>query len=206
MRPNSRWNERRAIKKPTTAATVARSEARYADQPFDLGLLHRSDEHSHRCGEKPRRFEDYFGPGRKPKRLDNDINSGQRAPHRCHLERVAGHFLKVAVVNRNSSCRPRQRTNRMPRPESGLHGLKPNSSAGADDQDCRHGLDALERTFPLTLIHMQSGQPPIAISRRHSHLGWRHWCRRSHALIREPRPDDVAALDGPKIAPRQARM
>src|SRR6266404_3637021 len=33
-------------------------------QPLDVSLLHRGDEHPRRFGEKPRRLEDDFGPGR----------------------------------------------------------------------------------------------------------------------------------------------
>jgi len=53
--------ESHVIKEPATAATVARPEARYADQPFDSSLLHRGDEHLGRLREKPRRLEDDFG-------------------------------------------------------------------------------------------------------------------------------------------------
>src|SRR6516225_1998674 len=53
--------ESHAIEKPATAATVARPEARYADQTLDSSLLHRGDEHLGRLREKPRRLEDDFG-------------------------------------------------------------------------------------------------------------------------------------------------
>jgi hypothetical protein len=53
----------------------------------------------------------------------------------------------------------------MPRLESGLHGLKADSSARADDQDYRHCVDASRRTRLLTVI-MRCGQPLIAISER----------------------------------------
>jgi hypothetical protein len=95
--------KRRVIKAPAAAAAVARPEAGHADQPLDLSLLHRGDEHSRRFGEKPRRLEDDFGSGRNAERLDNNIDSGQRALHPGHLERVAGHFFELGVVNRNSS-------------------------------------------------------------------------------------------------------
>src|ERR1700732_3700734 len=35
--------------------------------------------------------------------------------------------------------------------EGGLHGLKADSSARADDQDCRHGADTPGRTRPLNV-------------------------------------------------------
>src|SRR5207247_10642099 len=57
--------KRRAIKKPAAAAALACPETRDAEQPLDLSLLHRGDEHSRRFGEKPPRLEDDFGPGRK---------------------------------------------------------------------------------------------------------------------------------------------
>src|SRR5258708_39749719 len=95
--------KRRVIKKPAAAAAVARPEARHADQPLDVSLLHRGDEHSRRLGEKPRRLEDGFWPGRNAERLGDNIDSGQRALHRGHLERVAGYFFELGVVNRNSS-------------------------------------------------------------------------------------------------------
>src|SRR6516165_4677283 len=40
----------------------------------------------------------------------------------------------------------------MPRVEGGLHGLKADPPARADDQDCRHCADAPERPPPLTLM------------------------------------------------------
>src|SRR6516165_11004722 len=42
--------ESHAVKKPATAATVARPEACYADQTLDSSLLHRGDEHLGRFG------------------------------------------------------------------------------------------------------------------------------------------------------------
>src|SRR5258707_7567204 len=81
--------KRRIIKKPAAAAAVARSEARHAYQPLDLRLLHCGDEHSRRFGEKSRRLEDGFEPGRNAERLNDDISSAQRALHCGHLERVA---------------------------------------------------------------------------------------------------------------------
>jgi len=61
------------------AATVARPEARHADQPLDLSLLHCGDEHPRRFGEESRRLEDDFGLDRNVERLDDDIDSSQRA-------------------------------------------------------------------------------------------------------------------------------
>src|SRR5947207_6756536 len=95
--------KRYAVQKPAVAAAVAGPEARHADQPLDVSLLHRGDEHSRRFGEKPRRLEDDFGPDRNTKRLDDSIDSGQRALYRGHLERVAGHFFELGVINTNSS-------------------------------------------------------------------------------------------------------
>jgi hypothetical protein len=80
-------------------AIWAGPESRHADQPLDLHLLHRGDEESGRCG----RFEDDFEPDRNAKRLDDDIDSGQGAPHRGHVKRIAGHFFELGVVYRNSS-------------------------------------------------------------------------------------------------------
>ena len=37
---------------------------------------------------KPRRLEADFGAGRNAERLDDEINSSQRALHRGHFERV----------------------------------------------------------------------------------------------------------------------
>src|SRR5262249_15886477 len=140
--------ESHVIKKPTTAAAVARTEARYADQSLDSSLLHRGDEDLGRFREKPRRLEDDFGPGRNAKRLGDGIDASQRAFHRSHFERVAGHFFEFRVTNRYSSGRPRQGTNRMSRFEGGLHGLKANPSAGADDQNCCHTRQCSRRTLP----------------------------------------------------------
>src|SRR5216117_3702802 len=95
--------KRYAVQNPAVAAAVAGPEARHADQPLDLSLLHRGDEHSRRFGEKPRRLEYDFEPGRNAKLLDDYIDSGQRALHRGHLERIAGHFFELGVVDRNSS-------------------------------------------------------------------------------------------------------
>src|SRR6516165_1490205 len=53
----------------------------------------------------------------------------------------------------------------MPRLEGDLHGLKADPSARADDQDCRHGMDAPGRTHPLTLI-MRCEQSLTAITER----------------------------------------
>jgi hypothetical protein len=52
--------KRHVIKKPAVAAAVPCPEARHADQPLDVSLLHRGDEHLRRFGEKPRRLEDDF--------------------------------------------------------------------------------------------------------------------------------------------------
>jgi hypothetical protein len=68
-----------------------------------VSLFHRGDEHSRSIGEKLRRFEYDFGPGRNAERLDDDIDSAQRTLHRGHFERVAGHFFELGVVNSNSS-------------------------------------------------------------------------------------------------------
>src|SRR5260370_33049388 len=95
--------KRRVIQKPAAAAAIARPEARHADQPLDLTLLHRGDEHSRRFGEKPRRLKDDFGPGRNAERLGDKIDPGQLGLARGHLERVAGHFFELWVVNRTSS-------------------------------------------------------------------------------------------------------
>src|SRR6516165_4112704 len=138
--------ESHVIKKPATAATVTRPEARYADQTLDSSLLHRSDEHLGRLREKPRRLEDDFGPGRNTKGLDDGIDTGQRAFHRSHLKRVAGNFFEFGVTNTYSLGRPRQGTNRMSRFEGGLQGVKANPSAGADDQNCRHARQCSCRT------------------------------------------------------------
>ena len=95
--------ESHVIKKPATAATVARPESRYADQSLDSSLLHRGDEHLGCLREKPRRLEDDFGPGRNAKRLGDSIDAGQRAFHRTHFERVASHFFEFGVTNKYSS-------------------------------------------------------------------------------------------------------
>ena len=92
-----------------------------------------SDEDLGRLREKLRRLEDDFGPGRDAKRLGNGIDAGQRAFHCSHFERVAGHFFEFGMTDRYSSGRPRQGTNRISRFEGGLHSLKANPSAGADD-------------------------------------------------------------------------
>src|SRR5215475_14813526 len=94
-----------AIKKPATAAAVARAEARYADQSLDSSLLHRGDENFGRVREKPRRLEDDFGSARYAKRLCDDIDAGQGTLHRSHLECVAGHFFELGVINRYSPGR-----------------------------------------------------------------------------------------------------
>src|SRR6516162_3518280 len=80
-------DETRTIKKPAVAAAVACPEARHADQPLDLSLLHCSDEHPCCFGEESRRLEDDFGPDRNAERLDDDIDSSQRgAEFRASLE------------------------------------------------------------------------------------------------------------------------
>ena len=84
------------------AAAVARPEARHADQPLDLSLLHCGDEHPRRFGEKSRRLEDDFWPGRNAERLDDDIDSAQCALHRGHLEGVAGHLFQFGMFDANS--------------------------------------------------------------------------------------------------------
>src|SRR4029434_1912473 len=95
-----------AIKKPATAAAVARAEARYADQSLDSSLLHRGDEDFGRVREKPRRLEyDYRSAG-YAKRLGDDIDAGQGTLHSSHLECVTGHFFELGVINRYSSDRP----------------------------------------------------------------------------------------------------
>jgi hypothetical protein len=55
-------------------------------------------EHSRRFGEKPRGLEDDFGPGRNAQRLGDNIDPGQRALHRGHLERIAAHFFELGVI------------------------------------------------------------------------------------------------------------
>src|SRR5215813_12340470 len=95
--------KRQVINKATVAAAIACPEARHTDQPLDVSLLHRGDKYSRRFGEKPRRLEDHFGPGRKAERLGDEINSSRRALHGGHFERVAGHFFELGMVNRNSS-------------------------------------------------------------------------------------------------------
>src|SRR5215472_12648957 len=99
------------IKKPATAAAVARPEARYADQSLDSSLLHRGDEDFGRVREKPHRLEDDFGSARYAKRQGDDIDASQGTLHRSQLECVTGHFFELGVINRYSSCRPRQGTN-----------------------------------------------------------------------------------------------
>src|SRR6266446_2061557 len=94
---------RDAIKKTAAVTAVASSETGHADQTLDLSLLHCGDEHLRRFGEKPRRLENDFWSGRNAKRLDNGIDTCQGALHRGHLERIAGDFFKLWVVNRNSS-------------------------------------------------------------------------------------------------------
>src|SRR5262249_49340187 len=89
IEPPQHEMKRRVIKQPAVAAAVARAEARHADQPLNLSLLHCGDEHSRRFGEKSRRLEDDFWPGRNAERLDDDIDSAQRALHRGHLKGVA---------------------------------------------------------------------------------------------------------------------
>src|SRR5262245_56234128 len=95
--------KRRTTKESAAAEAVARPKARHADQPLDVSLLHRGDKDSRRFGEKPRRLEDGFGPDRNTERLDGGIDSSQRALYRGHLDRVAGHFFELGVVNTNSS-------------------------------------------------------------------------------------------------------
>ena len=46
--------------------------------------------------------------------------------------------------------------------EGGLHGLKADSSARADDQDCRHGADTPGRTRPLNVPLL--GEVPQALN------------------------------------------
>jgi len=58
----------------------------------------------------------------------------------------------VLRTHRNSSGRSRQRAHRMPRRKGGLHGLKANPSARADDQHSRHCVDAPGRTRSLTVM------------------------------------------------------
>src|SRR5262249_61948933 len=94
--------KRRGTKAPAVAAAVACTEARHADQPLDVSLLHCGDEHSRRFGEKPRRLEDDFGPDRNTERLDDSIDSDQCALYCDHLARVAGHFFELLVVDADS--------------------------------------------------------------------------------------------------------
>src|SRR5437773_4855001 len=87
--------KRYAVQKPAVAAAVAGPEARHADQPPDLSLLHRGDEHSRRFGEKPRRLEDDFGPAQNPGHLGAATASGQPALHLGILDPVPGHFFEL---------------------------------------------------------------------------------------------------------------
>src|SRR5215831_11237114 len=74
--------KRQVINKPAVAAAITCPEACHADQPLDGSLLHRVNEHSRRLGEKPRRLEDDFGPGRNAERLDDDTDSADRVSAR----------------------------------------------------------------------------------------------------------------------------
>jgi hypothetical protein len=65
--------------KPLHLFKAKAADTRNADQPLDLSLLHRGDEHPRRFGKKSRRLDDGFEPGRNAERLDDDINSSARA-------------------------------------------------------------------------------------------------------------------------------
>src|SRR5262249_40375025 len=100
--PQQQMN-RRVVKTPAVTAAVARPEACHADQPLDLSLLHRGDEHSRRFGEKLHWLEDDFWPGGNARRRGDDIDSGQRALPRGNSDAAAGLFFEFRVVNGNSS-------------------------------------------------------------------------------------------------------
>src|SRR5260370_7071174 len=71
--------KRHAIKKPAAVAAVARPEARHADQPLDLSLLHRGDQHARRFGENQRRLKDDLGTARNADRPGDTAPSTHRA-------------------------------------------------------------------------------------------------------------------------------
>src|SRR5262245_60759096 len=171
------------IKKPAMAAAFARPEACHADQPLDVSLLHRGDEHPRCFGEKPHRLEDDFRPRRNAERLDNDIDPAQSASHRDHLKRIASHCFQVWTVKRNPSGRPRQRTHRMSRLEGGLHGLKAYPSACSDDQDFRHGIMLLVGLAWLIVMCNAGSRTARRASGLHM-KGWRE-CAQVPTMRRE---------------------
>src|SRR5947208_16179224 len=75
----------RAIKKPAPAPAVARPEARHADQPLDLSLLHRGAEHSRRFGEKPHWLERSAG-GERTRREKGGCNGNGKTETRVVRE------------------------------------------------------------------------------------------------------------------------
>src|SRR5262249_39000606 len=126
--------KRQVINKPAVAATIA--------CPKPVTQISRSTSVSsiavtstRVAFEKPRRLEDDFGPGQNPERLYDDTVPAQRAPPCGLRERVPALFSKLGAANRNFSGCPRQRTAQMPRLEGGLHRLKADPSARADDDD-----------------------------------------------------------------------
>ena|SRR5260370_36969162 len=84
--------------------------------------------------------------------LNHGVHPRDRRRDVAAPQRIAPNFLQLRVRDPDVSNRPRQRTHRMPRLESGPHGLKADASAGADDQDCRHSIDVPGRTRPLTVL------------------------------------------------------
>src|SRR5262245_12990714 len=73
----------------------------------------------------------------------------------------------------------------MPRLEGGLHGLKPDSSARADDQDCRHGVMLHGRTR-LAHRHVRCSQAHLKTGRGFKRIGYRI----RTAIGPQPRPPD----------------
>ena len=69
-------------------------------------FLHRGDEHSRRFGEKPRRLEDDFGPGRNAERLDDNIDSSSRIVSAIdtRVPRVKGRVLDQRVKQQRTTA------------------------------------------------------------------------------------------------------
>src|SRR5438093_12797632 len=110
--------KRRAIKKPTAAAALACPETHDAEQPLDLSLFHRGDEHSRRFGEKPPRL----GPAETP---SDWVTTSTPVSARFTVVISSGSPGIFSNLGWSTGILRADRTNaRTSRLEGGVHGLK----------------------------------------------------------------------------------
>ena len=81
------------VQNSAAAATVARSEARDANQASDPARLHRVDEDSRGRRKQTRSAEDQLGRRRCAQRLNDRIDAHQRPLDRVPIERITIQLL-----------------------------------------------------------------------------------------------------------------